>query len=428
MDIGKLNVSIYVESNRVTDVVTSLSRPVEKLTAQLIKQNPKEACSVLPMLFSICGNAHSVAGVYASNLDDDEFSPTQKQVFSARIGLENFREYVLRLHQIWLFPIKQTHLQSFLKNITELLLLLEKSEKKLLSESENSTGNLHNFSEKIILSAKNLEQLWLTKILMHPDLHEVNDDGQTEVNSETSLTNTCNFLVWQTNLKQTLEQTFGAVSFKLDECLKTRFSSLDYLMSTLPEDDTLSKSTVESGIVVTGGAAVLINTLEPLGAQVLVNIAVGLLEKSTAIASDLFERLINNEASKSTENYASRELDNLVISRVSHQHNDESDKTFVTAVRQAWVYTSRGWLLHQIEFEENNNPLNWKICAPTDFNFPNGSVGLLNTLLKKVSLNTTQNEQDIDDERRYQKIKEVASWLIKAIDPCLDYEVQVMYA
>ncbi len=386
------------------------------------------------MLFSICGNAHSVAGMYASNLDNGGFSLTQKRVFSARIGLENFREYVLRLHQIWLFPIKQTHLQGFLKNIAELLLLLEKSEKKLLSECENSTGNLHNLSEKIILSAKNLEQLWLTKILMHPDLHAIKDDGQTEVdgqteiNSETSLACSCNFLVWQTNLKQTLEQTFGAVSFKLDECLKTRFSSLDYLMSTLPGDDLLSNSTLESGAVVTGGAAALLNTLEPLGSQVLVNIAVGLLEKSTAIASDLFERLINNESSKSTESYVSHELENLVVSRV-HQHcKDESDRTFVNTVRQAWVYTSRGWLLHQIEFEENSSPLNWKICAPTDFNFPNGNVGLLNILLKKVSLNTTQIEQGMNDERRYQKVKEVASWLIKAIDPCLDYEIQVMYA
>jgi hypothetical protein len=78
-------------------------------------------------------------------------------------------------------------------------------------------------------------------------------------------------------------------------------------------------------------------------------------------------------------------------------------------VRQGWVRTSRGWLLHQIRGHEQNRQ--WNITAPTDVNF---SGPLLPTLLTGL-------------EVAGQLVESVCQWLLRGIDPCLDSRVRVHY-
>lgn len=86
--------------------------------------------------------------------------------------------------------------------------------------------------------------------------------------------------------------------------------------------------------------------------------------------------------------------------------SEADDRHFV---RQGWVLTSRGWLLHQIRGHEQNRQ--WHITAPTDVNF---SGPLLPALLTGL-------------EVAEQWVEPVCQWLLRGIDPCLDSRVRVHY-
>ena len=80
----------------------------------------------------------------------------------------------------------------------------------------------------------------------------------------------------------------------------------------------------------------------------------------------------------------------------------------------AWVQTARGLLLHRAELDEQGAVKDYRIVAPTEWNFhPNGAfVGAL----------TGKSAASADEARRD------AELLVQALDPCVAYSLEIEHA
>jgi coenzyme F420-reducing hydrogenase alpha subunit len=78
-----------------------------------------------------------------------------------------------------------------------------------------------------------------------------------------------------------------------------------------------------------------------------------------------------------------------------------------------WVETARGLLLHQIDLD-GERVGRYRIVAPTEWNFhPQGSFA--------VAMLDGRESSAADLQRR-------AQWLLQALDPCVEYRLDIRHA
>jgi coenzyme F420-reducing hydrogenase alpha subunit len=80
----------------------------------------------------------------------------------------------------------------------------------------------------------------------------------------------------------------------------------------------------------------------------------------------------------------------------------------------AWVQTARGLLVHRAELDESGNVRDYRIVAPTEWNFhPAGAC--VHGLTGMAAVST-------DEARHY------AELMVQSLDPCVAYEIEVCNA
>ncbi|WP_221797719.1 hypothetical protein [Oceanobacter mangrovi] len=114
---GSLQVTLTWQSGRIVTVDSQLQRPLAAINQLLQRHGPEQACQILPLLFAVCGEAHSLAGRLASGV----LNPSRDSLHSSLRGvlLENIREYLLRWKQHWYLPFNQAEFQQQLKAVNQ---------------------------------------------------------------------------------------------------------------------------------------------------------------------------------------------------------------------------------------------------------------------------------------------------------------------
>lgn len=80
----------------------------------------------------------------------------------------------------------------------------------------------------------------------------------------------------------------------------------------------------------------------------------------------------------------------------------------------AWVQTARGLLLHQAELDENGTVLDYRIVAPTEWNFhPAGPCAAGLAGLRAASVAEAHRHAEL---------------MVQALDPCVAYQIEVEHA
>ncbi|MGB1092290.1 MAG: hypothetical protein ACPGYX_09205, partial [Oceanobacter sp.] len=105
-----LTVRVTHENGRVARVQTDLQRPLLPLGRWLSQGDEDKALRSLPLLFSVCGQAHSVAGRLALGV-----AVTPDQLHLAQ--LESLREYLIRLMRNWQYPVDAGALGQWMQSL-----------------------------------------------------------------------------------------------------------------------------------------------------------------------------------------------------------------------------------------------------------------------------------------------------------------------
>jgi coenzyme F420-reducing hydrogenase alpha subunit len=77
----------------------------------------------------------------------------------------------------------------------------------------------------------------------------------------------------------------------------------------------------------------------------------------------------------------------------------------------AWVQTARGLLVHRVEVDDSGNVRDYRIVAPTEWNFHPAGV-CVHGLTGRAAASA--------DEARY-----CAELMVQALDPCVAYQIEV---
>ncbi|MCY0964839.1 hypothetical protein [Parathalassolituus penaei] len=330
---GQLQVKLVWEQGRIGALQCNLKRPLESVGQLLVKQPAAQACQLLPMLFSVCGHSHLLAGQLASGLIRVHHPDEQAQLHSLlrQVWRENLRESLIRLCRDWGYPLGTSALQSALRQLAQL------AEKPNRADARNPVDNSGEpvphwlcLDEQWLAS---LEQQWLPlEGLVIP----------------TSTVDTCCF-------------------------------APDYRLLGAGDKHPL----LYAGM---GAAALLYGRGQPL-LTVLARIAHRLLEQC-----------------RQWWQWSQQDMPDLASGLALRSYYED-----LAMVRKGWVHTSRGWLLHQVSGPESRR--DWLIQAPTDVNF--GGELLATLLVGMAVADATQAE-------------EVCRWLVRAIDPCLDCQIECL--
>ncbi len=381
MNLGHLKVTAEIGEGTVA-IRHNYQRPLKQISTLLQSSPPEKACDLLPVLFSVCGNSHKVAGLLANDLMKGQ----DKGFFSQKIMLENLRESVFRLLNVWSYPAEPKNSVLITQLLGDCLSLpFEQSNQKIAAELttawQDFVGSDNHFS------------LWLNQLY-------------------NTLTNDYCFIDESNKNSESLIEKYS-----LDDCKQ----GLDYLNSTLPV-----KVNVDSGV----------------GISIFFDHNVSLLEKFLLAAVAAFCQTVDCVTSLLSLCGCANTYSlggTYSLGSTSKADAPFFQKCVSPGIQEGHVLTSRGWLQHTVSQKLGNESLTdkiavqWDIHAPTDINFggqhrsvfePLEDVFLKNNHSNKwVGNLLTKENKDI-----LQPVEKLVSWYIKAIDPCLAYSVEARYA
>lgn len=334
---GRLDIDIRYGDGRILAVHCSLQRPLDRLAAHLTGMPPQQALNLVGMLFSLCGQAHAVAGARAlDQLRGMDQTATTEQWREQRVRVERIRETGLHLLRDWQYPGGDpVQLKLLLQRTRHLLELLEPREAQKQGALEAAWKALDDWWRQLKLSPEEGAE-WIAR----------------------------RSAPWR--------------GVQLGPALP------DLIPAQALDRPVLNCARLEPDSVRQTG---------PLTA------ASGLRDGAEVMAATLQNLLEQLEADLKTPRRG--------MADASGQRQGGPAEYGC-----GWVQTARGWLLHQVLLE-GDRVKQWRITAPTDWNFH--AAGALRRRLEGVVVAPERLDDLVRD-------------LVLLHDPCIDYETRIHHA
>lgn len=381
---GKITIEIFPESTDDSRVYISSTRPLE-LSKMFIGKSPEQVLMVIPMMFNICGTAHSYAALSAIQQNMNiTTNPKLAIAHELLLQIEIAREHLMRIFLDWpkLLTLNQDkailmEVNSLTDHFTHSLFGTQKPFNFNAPEiSFDKVGklvqNLENFLQKNVFSIPC--QSWL--------------DNKDIVNWATTT---------DTLVANTLEligsiQPYSPGSVQIlhlpelnNELLLEQFDAAD-ADRFIGQPDWLGKN-YETTSLSRQHKHPLLRSLLNNSTNDLQLRWVARLAELAGIPQKMHELLMHIKQ----ENFAHYE---------NQQHN--------TGLSQ--IETARGRLIHRVNVDQDLIS-QYQILAPTEWNFhPKGIVA------KSLSKLSTGNKKDLS---------KLAHLIINTIDPCVGYELNI---
>lgn len=365
---GKITIDIKRERKTLTlkDSVKVSSSRRTNIADFLKGKSADEAISILPVIFNICGQAHAHAAKMAFDQPHDGSYLT--------VLCENAREHILRIFTGWNNDDK-TDISKI--QLSEIVGLVSKMKGVVENNSEDTTSNVNQIAQQI-------------RTFLQVNIFHVEPNQWLRFESDEELLN------WAQNT-QTIAGRFILTTYnKSWQCVGAIDPNFlpqidaDKLCEKMHEDvgaDFIAQPQWAGKCYETG--ALSRNKDHPLIGALAQQHGYGLLTRQIARLIELAN------------------IPNQIERHAKMSNTEKSKKGF------GQVETARGRLSHSVILE-NNTILDYKILAPTEWNFhPNGAV--TSALQSLSALTNFANDE----------IEEIAELVIEAIDPCVAYEVRV---
>ncbi|MGR9115554.1 MAG: nickel-dependent hydrogenase large subunit [Gammaproteobacteria bacterium] len=382
---GKIKIALAHSESGVHRVSIQSSRPIEA-SKILIGKNPEQALATVPLLFSICGQAHAYAACRAIRLAIGAgIDPAADLAGRFLVNLETVREHGLRIlldgpRLLGMQP-EQKPLAAFMRLPRLFMpLLFEQGEAFRLE------------SRPALQSIEMTEQINLLERLIDESVFQGGLSGWLELETEAHL---------QDWLKRTRSLPASLLSYLYRRSWAGIGNSpIEHLpelnskdLRSMLKDSRFCRTPQWFGRCYETGPLSR-QHMRPLLANLSVRYGNGLLCRIVA-------RLLEVGRMPATL----RELQANLEERFPA--NDEPVEAGCGLVQ---VQAARGLLIHEVRLS-NGMVEQYRIVAPTEWNFH--SDGVAAASLKRLSTG---------DERI---LKQQAGWLIYAIDPCVQFEIEI---
>lgn len=363
IEAGNLKITLTCDNEKVQQVDIKSTRPLH-ISRLFIGKSTAQTLKLLPLLFNVCGVAHSFAALKALGIAENSAETAAREML---LNVEIIRE-----HCFWLLiHTDKARLASFLKQGGEF--------KKALFASSDA----FSFDSVLQVNESKLNELIEQ---LETDLNALfanQRDTFLTIKNETDLTdwlknNDSISALLLRDLQTNYYQDLGRCALRL---LPT--TDLDLLENFNSQTPTWQNECCETSCLNR-------QQTQPLIADLLKKYGNGLM---TRLASRLFE--LANLPNVLRQNFID----------IQTPSNQTQNKTGV-----AQIQASRGLLIHKVEME-NDLITNYQIVAPTEWNFQNNAVAALS--LQSLSARDTTT------------LHQHAALIINAIDPCVGFELVI---
>lgn len=406
---GRLSIILSLQHEasayKVNKVCIDSTRPA--IATQLFKgKSASDTLRLLPLVFSICANAQACAGVRAIEQAMNITTPDYIEWLRSKLViLETLREHIWRILLDWPnYLEKETDTTKEKQVMAQVIALINRMQSLLkkqtdpfnLSNSYNENGELKNHNE-FQNEWYNATEEW--KALLEKSVFYSNLEEWLNIQDEPGLHQwiEANPSALGTLIQKIITRHWGEIGRCHSETLPDLCSANEqYPIATAMQQlpFTIQGQKHDSSYDSSSLTRVNSTLLSALTTQY----GNGLLPRIMARLTEL-ARLSMNLGNEHIEPQESLQ---------PHPNSSLTGSQSASRFGIGQVYAARGTLIHQVQLDRDNI-MDYQILAPTDLHFsPHGLVAQALSQLEGT-------EEDI---------KQQASFLIEAIDPCVSYDLQ----
>lgn len=366
IEAGNLKITLTCDNEKVQQVDIKSTRPLH-ISRLFIGKSPTQTLKMLPLLFNVCGVAHSFAAFKAFGIAENSAETAAREML---LNVEIIRE-----HCFWLLiHTDKTRLAPFLKQSGEF-------KKALFASGDAFSFNsvLQVNESKLKLNAL-IEQLEIDLNALFANQRDTFLTIKNETDLTTWLKNNDSILA---NLLHDLQVNHYQDLGRCELHLLPNLTDLDLLTNFNSQTPTWQNECCETSCLNR-------QQTQPLIADLLAKYGNGLM---TRLASRLVELAT---------------MPNVLRQNVMEMQTPFNQTQNKTGVAQ--IQASRGLLIHKVKLK-NDVIANYQIVAPTEWNFQNNAVAALSLQSLSARDKTLLHQQ--------------AALIINAIDPCVGFELVI---